>query len=174
MSEGKTLQLIRDGKLIDDEWIVVQADGVLSAPTGAPTLFPLSVWLERRSELLAEKSASGKLIGVWLAPTDEASALVDDLPSLDLIAVHFPKFADGRGYSTANLLRQRYGYTGELRAFGDIGRDQLFYLARVGFDSFLISEGRDAAAALSAFDDFPEVYQSANDQALPLFRRRMA
>lgn len=93
---------------------------------------------------------------------------------LDLIAVHFPKFADGRGYSTASLLRLRYGYTGELRAFGDVGRDQLFYLARVGFDSFLISEGRDAAAALCSFDDFSEVYQSATDQSLPLFRRRAA
>ena len=174
MSEGKTLQLIRDGKLFDDEWIVVQADGVLPAPTGAPTLFPLSVWLERRSELLAEKTASGNLIGVWLAPTDEPSVLAADLATLDLIAVHFPKFTDGRGYSSASLLRQRYGYTGELRAFGDVGRDQLFYLTRVGFDSFLISEGRDAAVALSAFNDFPEVYQSANDQALPLFRRRVA
>ena len=174
MSEGKTLRLIRDGKLVDDKWVIVQADGVSPTPTGAPTLFPLSVWLERRSELLAEKTASGNLIGVWLAPTDEPSVLAADLATLDLIAVHFPKFTDGRGYSSASLLRQRYGYTGELRAFGDVGRDQLFYLTRVGFDSFLISEGRDAAVALSAFNDFPEVYQSANDQALPLFRRRVA
>ena len=172
MSEAKTLRLIRDGKLVDDEWIV--ADGVLPAPTGAPTLFPLAIWLERRAELLAEKSANGKPLGVWLAPTDEPSVLADDLAWLDLVAVHFQKFSDGRGYSTASLLRQRYGYTGELRAFGDVGRDQLFYLARVGFDSFLISEGRDPAAALSAFDDFPETYQNSTDQALPLFRRRAA
>ncbi|MBL0075366.1 MAG: DUF934 domain-containing protein [Rhodocyclaceae bacterium] len=172
MSDGKPLHLIRDGKLIVDEWLV--ADGVSPAPTGVPTLLPLAIWLEQRAELLAEKSANGKPLGVWLAPTDEPSVLADDLAALDLVAVHFPKFADGRGYSTASLLRQRYGYTGELRAFGDVGRDQLFYLARVGFDSFLISEGRDAAAALNAFNDFPEVYQSANDQSLPLFRRRAA
>jgi uncharacterized protein (DUF934 family) len=174
MSEDRDLRLICDGKLVDDQWIVVQADGVAPAPTGAPSLIPLSIWLERRSELVAEKSATGRPLGVWLSPTDEPSLLAEDLASLDLIAVYFPKFADGRGYSTASLLRQRYGYTGELRAFGDVGRDQIFYLARVGFNSFLISEGRDAVAALSAFDDFPEVYQSATDQPLPLFRRRVA
>ena len=174
MSEGKSLQLIRDGKLVGDGWIVVQTDSVLPAPTGAPTLLPLSLWLEHRSELLAANSANRKPLGVWLAPTDEPSLLANDLAALDLVAVHFPKFADGRGYSTASLLRQRYGYCGELRAFGDVGRDQLFYLARVGFNSFLISEAHDAAAALNAFDDFPEVYQSATDQPLPLFRRRAA
>ena len=94
-----------------------------------------------------------------------------------MIAVHFPKAADGRGYTTARLLRERYGFTGELRAFGDIGRDQLFYLNRVGFDSFAIGEEPgvgNVADALSAFDDFPEAYQAASDQPEPLFRRRAA
>ena len=135
-------------------------------------LFPLQIWLERRQELLARKATTEFSLGVWLEPMDDPCVLADDLAALDLVAVHFPKFVDGRGYSMASLLRQRYGYRGELRAFGDVGRDQLFYLARVGFDSFLISEGRDAAAALDSLDDFPECYQTAVDQTIPLFRRR--
>jgi len=88
--------------------------------------------------------------------------------------VHFPKFTDGRGYSTARLLRERHGYDGELRAFGDIGRDQIFFLNRVGFDSFVIGEGRSAEDALTGFDDFPETYQAGTDLPIPLFRRRAA
>ena len=97
-----------------------------------------------------------------------------DLDDFTVIGVHFPKFTDGRGYSIARLLRERYGYKGELRAFGDIGRDQIFLLNRVGFDSFLIGEGRNAEDALAAFDDFPEVYQAGADLPIPLFRRRAA
>ena len=72
--------------------------------------------------------------------------------------MHFPAFTDGRGYSTARLLRQRYGFAGELRAFGDILRDQLFELARCGFDSFVLRDDQDADDALRAFDDFSETY----------------
>ena len=184
MSEKGNFQLIRGQSLVADEWQVIlgdgvdvagRANGVSSAPTGADAklpLLPLQMWVEQRQELLARKATTGARLGVWLEPTDDPCILADDLASLDLVAVHFPKFVDGRGYSTASLLRQRYGYPGELRAFGDVGRDQLFYLARVGFDSFLIPAGRDAAAALGSLDDFPESYQSAVDQAIPLFRRR--
>ena len=87
-------------------------------------------------------------IGVLLGPADDPAALVHDLPQLALVAVDFPHATDGRGYSTARLLRERYGYTGELRAVGDVGRDQLFYLARVGFDAFALREGEDVAGAL--------------------------
>ena len=184
MSEARHSQLIRGRELVADEWGIVpladgstqgSADGVSPAPTdtnGNFFLLPLPIWLATRQELLVKKAASGNLLGVWLSPSDDPAILAEDIGLLDLIAVNFPKFVDGRGYSTATLLRQRYGYRGELRAIGDIGRDQLFYLARVGFDSFLISDGRDAAAALASLSDFPEVYQTACDQAVPLFRRR--
>ena len=98
-----------------------------------------------------------------------------------MIAVNFPQFTDGRGYSTARLLRERYGWKGELRAIGDIQRDQLYYLSRCGFDAFLLNDGLDAAQgdslrsvqnALSAFNDFSEAYQTSADQPVPLFRRR--
>ena len=184
MFKAEHFQLIRGRKLAADDWVVVPeladstgnvANGVSPAPTDANGKFfllPLSGWLEQRQSLIAMKQSAGSPLGVWLAPTDDPALLEHDLALLDLIAVHFPKFVDGRGYSTATLLRQRFGYRGELRAFGDVGRDQLFYLARVGFGSFLISGGRDAAAALKSLDDFPESYQTAVDQAIPLFRRR--
>jgi uncharacterized protein (DUF934 family) len=86
--------------------------------------------------------------------------------------VKFQKVTDGRGYSIAYLLRERYGWRGELRAFGDIWRDQLFFLASCGFNAFALREGEDPRAALSAFGDFSETYQDSVRQPLPLFRRR--
>jgi len=83
--------------------------------------------------------------------------------------VHFPLASDGRGYSVAALLRNRFGYRGELRAFGAIGRDHLHYLQRVGFDAFVVSQPEKAIASL---DDFSEAYQGAFTQPLPLFRRQ--
>jgi len=90
-----------------------------------------------------------------------------------VIAIDFPQFTDGRGYSHARLLRERYHYAGELRAIGDVARDQLYYLAQCGFDAFQIPDGRDASAALSAFADFTDGYQSTTLRA-PWFQRRQA
>jgi uncharacterized protein (DUF934 family) len=89
-----------------------------------------------------------------------------------VVAVRFPKAGDGRGYSIAHLLRERYGWKGELRAFGDIWRDQLFHLASCGFNAFQLREGEDPREALGGFRDFSETYQSTIEQPLPLFRRR--
>ena len=90
-----------------------------------------------------------------------------------VIAINFPKFVDGRGYSIARILRDQLGYKGELRAIGDVLHDQLFYLKRCGFDSFAISEDTAAEAALSGLTDFSNSYQCAVDQPEPLFRRRI-
>lgn len=83
-----------------------------------------------------------------------------------------PAFTDGRHCSTAYLLRNRYGYKGEVRAIGDVLRDQLFSYLRVGFDAFALREDKDPLDALKAFEEFSEVYQASTDQPLPLFRRR--
>jgi uncharacterized protein (DUF934 family) len=88
--------------------------------------------------------------------------------------VNFPKFNDGRGFSIGRLLRERYGFRGELRAIGDVLRDQLFFLARCGFDAFALRDDQDVDEALGAFADFSEAYQPALDQPVPLFRRRLA
>ena len=110
---------------------------------------------------------------VVLQPTDDPRALAARLPGLKLIAVNFPKYGDGRGYSIARLLRERYGYQGELRAIGVVARDHLQLMARCGFDSFQLREGEDAQEALQGLGDFGEAYQANAAQPVPLFRRRI-
>lgn len=108
-----------------------------------------------------------------LEPHDDLSVLTEKIRSAARIDVNFPKFGDGRGFSIARLLRERYGYKGELRAVGQVARDHLYYMEQCGFDAFLLREGEDAAEALAAFDDFSERYQSTVAQPVPLFRRRL-
>ena len=110
---------------------------------------------------------------VVLEPTDDPRSLAERLPGLKVIAVNFPKYGDGRGYSIGRLLRERYGYKGELRAIGVIARDHLQLLAQCGFDAFQLREGEDAQAALAAFGDISEAYQASAAQPVPLFRRRV-
>jgi len=136
-------------------------------PAG-PLAVPLAWWQAKRESLGARRDP----LGVWLEPHDDPASIAGDLACFALIAVRFPKFTDGRGYSIAALLRTRHGYTGELRAIGDVGRDQLFYLKRCGFDSFALPPHRDPEAALASLEDFRDRYQGSVDQPLPLFRRR--
>ena len=107
-----------------------------------------------------------------LEPGDDPAKVADRLGAAARVEVNFPRFADGRGYSIARLLRERHGYTGELRAVGDVQRDQLFYLSRCGFDAFLLREGEDAEGALAALRDFSEAYQASVERPQPLYRRR--
>ena len=178
MANSPTRQIIKERRLQDDAWkVVTLADG--QSPEDArlpygPLLVPLAVWKASKQCLIAREYEHGTPLGIWLSPDDDPAEIARDVDDFTVIAVHFPKFTDGRGYSTARLLRERHGYDGELRAFGDIGRDQIFFLNRVGFDSFLIGEGRNAEEALAAFDDFPEAYQAGSDLPIPLFRRRAA
>ncbi|MFZ1860513.1 MAG: DUF934 domain-containing protein, partial [Candidatus Competibacter sp.] len=110
-------------------------------------------------------------VGVRLPNTADVTELAEDLPKLAVVALEFPKFSDGRAYSQARLLRERFGYRGEIRAVGDVLRDQLFFMARSGFDAFELREDRSLEEALAAFGDFSESYQPAADQPQPLYRR---
>jgi uncharacterized protein (DUF934 family) len=130
-------------------------------------VLPLAAWLSRRTELAARVEPTG----VWLRSDDDPQALGHDIFELPLIALQFPAYGDGRGYSSAVILRRR-GFRGELRAFGDIGRDHLFHLRRCGFDAFSLSAQRDPHDALAAFDEYSERYQGSVDESAPLFRRR--
>lgn len=160
--------LIKHQKLAADDWKLIQEGDAF--PASGDVIVPLSLWLAKRDALLARIGRTG----VWLKPDDEPSALATDFAVLPLIAVHFPAFTDGRGYSSARLLRERYGYGGELRAIGDVLRDNVFYLSRVGFDAIALREGEDAKEALSAFKDFTEAYQISVERPQPLFRRRLS
>ena len=162
--------IIKDRAVVADDWQVLQLaeaetpEGV-SVPAGK-TLVPLTVWTAQRDALLGRAD-----IGVWIGSSERAEVLKDDLARLPLIAVDFPKFSDGRGYSIAYNLRMRLGYTGELRAIGDVLRDQLFYMQRVGFNAFAVRADRDVHDALKGLSDFSEPYQNAVDLKAPLFRR---
>lgn len=157
-----------DAVVADDDWLRIEAGTAVEALPAGNLLVPLSLWLQHR-EGLAERPGP---LGVWLASEDDPEALSDSLDTLALIAVEFPAFTDGRGYSTARILRERLGYRGELRAIGDVLRDQLFLMRRCGFDSFQIRADRDAAAALASFGDFHHGYQHATvDPDEPLLER---
>ncbi len=105
------------------------------------------------------------------ASIDELVAL--GVHTLPFVALFFPKFADGRNYSSARLLKERFHFKGELRAEGDILRDQLFYLSRCGFDTFELKEGQNVEAALTAFRDFSAVYQTCADGLESVYRRNL-
>jgi uncharacterized protein (DUF934 family) len=107
-----------------------------------------------------------------LEPTDDPATAAVAVGLAQVIAINFPKFGDGRGYSLARLLRERHGYKGELRAVGEVARDHLHAMALCGFDAFQLREGENPQEALTAFGDFTEQYQATTAQPLPLFRRR--
>jgi uncharacterized protein (DUF934 family) len=109
--------------------------------------------------IVRENPASSKDEVVRLEPTDDPAAVADRLARAARVEVNFPKFGDGRGYSLARLLRERHGYRGELRAVGQVARDNLHFLERCGFDAFLLRDGEDPHEALRGFEDFSVSYQ---------------
>ena len=141
-------RLIRDGQFIEDCWRWLDADEAPAPAPGEHLILPSAVWQARRPGLDAARS------GVWLAPDDGLAPILPWLATLPLIAIRFPVFTDGRGYSLARLLRGRHGYAGELRAVGDVLRDQLYFLQRAGFDSFALRADQPAEEALAAFRDY--------------------
>ena len=151
--------LTRDGVFTDDAWPVLQADEAAAA--GEAVLLPLATYLAQ------PQSADH---GVWLAPDDDLAPLAQHLASVPLVAVQFPRFADGRGYSIAHLVR-RLGYRGDLRAIGEILADQLHMLRRVGFSSFALRADQDPDLARAALTRYSNSYQGAHDEPLPAFRR---
>ena len=160
--------LTAEGETRSDDWTLLPRDVNAAELPAGDLILPFRVWVEARTELLAR----GSRAGVWLASDEQAEDLEPFLAELAIIAIDFPVFSDGRGYSNARILRERLGYDGELRAVGDVLRDQLFLMRRCGFDSFALRSDRDAAQAVSALADFRHAYQQATiDPGVPLVRR---
>ena len=160
------MPLIKNKQVVSsDPWVFAREGEAV--PSEGDVLVTLPRFLAEQASLLARKGR----VGVTLEPTDEIDALGPLASQLGLIAVHFPKFGDGRGYSKARLLRERFGYKGELRAVGEVLGDQLAYMLRCGMDSFYLVDNKDVAAALRCFDDFSVAYQAAADEPRPLYRR---
>ena len=167
---ANTKQIIKNSAVVNDDWSVLRLQEgdtpeTVAVPAGK-TLVPLKVWLAQQSALLHRAD-----IGVWFASDERVEDLQDHVAKFSVIAVDFPKFGDGRGYTIAYRLRNRAGYRGELRAIGDVLRDQLFYMQRAGFDAFAVRADKDIHEALKSLKDFSITYQASTDEAQPLFRR---
>lgn len=162
-------RIIKNGEVIDERWHLLPLDATLDGISNSDDLIvPLGLWLESSHAL---KVRDGGL-GVWLQSHEQIEEIAGDLQLFQVIALDFPVFTDGRHFSTARLLRERYGYKGEIRAIGDVLRDQIFFMHRCGFDAFAVRPDRDPYDALQALQDFSVTYQTGVDQPLPLFRRR--
>lgn len=151
------MPLIKDGQEVADPWRFV-ADGE-PLPADGAVLITLARWQAERDALLSR----GTPLGVQLASRDKASELADDLPHLALITLEFPTFRDGRAYSTARLLRERFGFTGELRAVGNVLHDQLLFMHRCGFNAFEVADARAVEIWQRALAEISVFFQPTGD-----------
>lgn len=158
-----------DGSIHPDDWVVVERpeEGDSLVLPDSPALIPADLWLAGK-----ERYQGNDAIGIWLDSHQEPEMLEGVVNEVKVIAVNFPKFADGRGYSIARLLRERLGYEHELRAIGDVLLDQLQFMNRCGFDSFVLRADKNATEAARCLNFFSQGYQAATDTDVPLFRRR--
>jgi uncharacterized protein (DUF934 family) len=162
--------LIRENRVVvDDPWVIVDdQDPVLqAAPDGRQLVYPAISFADHRPHLDPRERA----LGVWLEGDHEPDVVAPFVHELDLIAIRFGAMNDGRGLSLAVLLRGRYGYRNELRAFGVVHEDLLHYMRRCGFDSFLIPDGRDPEIALAVCRGMTDYYQASVVNPVPAFRR---
>lgn len=159
------MAVIKDGGIIGNDWRHVADEDPL--PEGNATV-SLERWQAGKADLAGRKAP----LGVRLAPADAPEDLAEDLDRFGLIVFDIAQFTDGRVFSQARLLRERYGFQGELRARGHFIRDQMFFLARVGVNAFEFPEGTDLEDMLHAFGEFTVTYQAAADVREPLYRRR--
>ncbi|MES3024335.1 MAG: DUF934 domain-containing protein [Pseudomonadota bacterium] len=170
MLDAQPKQIIKGRAVVADDWTLLRlAEGDTAeavAVAEGKVIVPLAVWLAQRESL-----ATRAEVGVWIASDERPETIKDDLAHFGVVAVDFPKFTDGRGYSIAYNLRMRLGYQGELRAIGDVLRDQLFAMHRVGFDAYDARPDRNIHDALKGLTVFTEAYQASVDQKAPLFRR---
>ena len=162
-------KLIKDNAIATDDWQVISQDETFDLnkkQADQKVLLPLEQYLANQAHCLQDKN-----IGLWINSDESTEAIQDFCQQLAVIAINFPVFSDGRGYSFARNLRTYYGYTGELRAIGDILRDQLYFYQRCGFNAFQVRDDRDAEQAIDSLQDFSVDYQSAVEESEPLFNR---
>lgn len=157
------MEIIKDREVIQDDWIHLMDDAL---PDRGPITVSLTRWNAEKKDLMLRDGG----LGIRIDPGDSLETLVADLANFQLVAIEFPIFTDGRGFSTARLLRDSYGFRGEVRAKGDFLPDQVSFLARVGFDAFEFNDPANIEVALKAFDDFTVTYQSCSDVTEPPYQ----
>lgn len=160
-------QIIKDREIVTSPWVVIGKDEPV--PDAGHILLPLKVFLDDAGAYKGRDD-----IGVWLDSDEEVEEIASLAQDIPVIALNFPSFFDGRSLSSANLLRRKYGFTGELRAIGDVRRDQLDQMQRCGINAFSLAEGQDFDAAIESLRGFTYNYQGSIDRPVPLFRRREA
>lgn len=160
------MKVIKNRQVVEDQWQLLTTDELEQGLPATDVIVPFTYWLDQQ-EALKEHTAK---VAVYLNPEDDVEQLQSLLDTFPMIALYFPQFKDGRAYSHARILRDRFNYQGELRAVGDVLRDQLFYMQRCGFDAFQVKDGKDAEGAINGLDDFSVTYQTAADGALPVYR----
>ncbi|WP_299587342.1 DUF934 domain-containing protein [uncultured Microbulbifer sp.] len=170
---GNPRELILNSEVCPNEWQLLpqQEEGENIEANALPSgkiILPLRQWQAHR-EALAERSAE---VGVWLDSDEGAELIGREAANLPLIAINFPAFADGRGFTAGRMLRERFGFKGELRAVGGFMRDQLTYLQRCGFNAYAFEGDQSLTSLKESLHDFGDSYQSGVDQPLPMFRRR--
>lgn len=151
------MALVKEGRVVADPWRALADDE--GAPNAGPVLISWRRWQAEREGWRGRHEP----VGVRVPPEVPVREIAADLANFALVALEFPKLVEGRPYSTARLLRGRYGFAGEIRAVGEIIRDQLAFLARCGFDAFEIKPGHDADDALGAFGEISVALQPAGD-----------
>jgi uncharacterized protein (DUF934 family) len=160
-------KIIQNNAVVDDNWLVLAKDSTMADVAASGNIFvPLATWQDNKDALLSRGS-----FGVWLDSDQPANELEQDVEKLKHVAINFPVFSDGRGYSYAEVLR-RFGYSGELRAIGDILKDQLYFYKRVGFDSYALRADLNIEEAVAHLNDFSDAYQVSNSLQEPVFLRR--
>ena len=163
--------LIKDGQVVDNPWSLLAKDVDLStalSDQSSHIIVPFALWQEYKDSLME----SGKAVAVWVDSDDDPYELANDVIDLPLICLNFPVFRDGRAFSAAAILRERLNYQGEIRAIGDVLRDQLFYMKKCGINSFDLADAVKVEEALAGFNEFSTSYMSTVEEPLPLFRRR--
>lgn len=156
--------IIKD-KIVDDKWEVLPKAFLGEPPVNKLLLLPMKYWLEHSENLRLP------VLGIWIDSDEEVEDIGEKANMFPVIAINFPSFTDGRGFTAGRLLRERYGYNGQLRAIGHVIRDQLFNLKRCGFDAFQLRDGTDLEKALKSLNDFSVTYQGDANEPNPLFRR---
>jgi uncharacterized protein (DUF934 family) len=160
--------LVKSGHVVEDRYVRVEDDALI--PDRVPVIVTAERFLADPNELIKRDGSLGVL---W--PNDRRVAELEPwLGHLALVALSFPKFRDGRAYSQARQLRERYGFQGELRATGDVLRDQFLFLLRAGFDSFEVKKPADAAAFAEAVNRFSVFYQPSADGRVSVRQQRLS
>lgn len=163
-------QLIKNNEFVEDNWSIVEKDAEFpteAIASGENVVLPLSLWQTHQNDVLGKSN-----VGLWLDSDESPESIAEHCNTIPIIAINFPAFADGRGYSYARQLREYFNFEGELRAIGDVLQDQLFFYKRCGFNTFALRKDQADENAINSLNDFTVFYQSANDKIVPAFKKR--